>query len=288
MFPSSFEYFAPTTLHEAIALLAKNPEEAKVLAGGQSLISFLKLRFANPKYLIDLGRIGGLSYIREDGSSSGPGKIVIGALTTYAEIKESKLLAEKCPILPQAASVVGDVQVRNRGTLGGAMAHADPAGDMPAAILALEGEVKAVGPKGERWISSDEFFEGMYATTLASDEILTEIRVPVLKGEKSAYLKFARRPSDFAIVGVAVCMQVGSGGRCERIRIGVAGVTDKPYRAKLAEEKLTGVDLTPKVLEEAGAAMTEGLELLENIHATQGFRSHLAGVYLARAIEAAR
>ena len=288
MYPSRFEYFAPTTLDEAIQLLAKNPDEAKVLAGGQSLVSFLKLRFANPKYLVDLGRIGGLNYIREDGSSSGAGKIAIGALTTYVEIKESMLLQEKCPILPQAASVVGDVQVRNRGTLGGSMAHADPAGDMPAAVLALEGEVKAVGPKGERWIQSEEFFQGMYATALAPDEILTEIRVPVLAGQKSAYLKFARRPSDFAIAGVAVCMQAGSGGRCEKIRIGVAGVTDQPYRAKQAEQKLTGVVITPKLLEEAGAAMTEGLELIENIHATQSFRAHLAGVYLARAIEAAR
>jgi CO/xanthine dehydrogenase FAD-binding subunit len=128
----------------------------------------------------------------------------------------------------------------------------------------------------------------MYATALAPDEILTEIRVRVLTGQKSAYLKFARRPSDFAIAGVAVCMQEGPGGRCEKIRIGVAGVTDQPYRAKQAEEKLTGVEITPKLLEEAGAAMTEGLELIENIHATQDFRAHLAGVYLARAIKAAR
>ncbi len=284
MYPSKFEYFAPETLSEAIQLLAKNSDDAKVLAGGQSLISFLKLRFANPKYLIDLGRIGGLNYIREDGS----GWIVIGALTTYAEIRDSKLLREKCPILPQAASVVGDVQVRNRGTLGGAMAHADPAGDMPAAILALDGEVKAAGPKGERWIASDGFFEGMYATALAPDEILTEIRVPVLTGQKSAYLKFARRPSDFAIVGVAVCMRMNSGGRCEQVRIGVAGATDKPYRAKQAEEKLTGVVITPQALAEAGAVMTAGIEVLENIHANQSFRSHLAGVYLARAIGAAR
>jgi len=288
VFPSRFEYFAPATLEEAIKLLARNPDDAKVLAGGQSLVSFLKLRFANPKYLVDLGRIAGLNYIREDGASSGTRKIVIGALTTYAEIRESKLLAEQCPILPQAASVVGDVQVRNRGTLGGAMAHADPAGDMPAAILALGGEVKAVGPKGERWISAEDFFQGMYTTALAADEILTEISVPVLTGRKSAYLKFARRPSDFAIVGVAVCMQTGSGGRCEQIRIGVAGATDKPYRAIKAEQKLTGVEITPKLLEEAGAAVTEGVDLIESIHASQSFRAHLAGVYLARAVEAAR
>lgn len=288
MFPSKFEYFAPTSLEEAVALLAKNPDETKVLAGGQSLVSFLKLRFANPKYLVDLGRIGGLSYIREDGTSDGVSKIAIGALTTYAEIKESNLLQEKCPILSQAAAVVGDVQVRNRGTLGGSMAHADPAGDMPAAVLAIEGEAKAVGPGGERWIPSEEFFEGMYATALAPDEILTEIRVPVLTGQRSSYLKFARRPSDFAIVGVAVCMRDGDGGRCEKIRIGVAGVTDQPYRARQAEQKLTGAAITPKLLEEAGAAMTEGLELIENMHAGQSFRAHLASVYLARAIEEAR
>jgi aerobic carbon-monoxide dehydrogenase medium subunit len=283
VYPSAFEYFAPTTIEEAVKLLAKNPDDAKVLAGGQSLVSFLKLRFANPKYLVDLGRIAGLSYIREDGA----GQIVIGALTTYAEIKESKLLLEKCPILPKAAAVVGDVQVRNRGTLGGAMAHADPAGDMPAAILAVEGDLKAIGPKGERWIPAAQFFEGMYSTALAADEILTEIRVPVLNGQRSAYLKFARRPSDFAIVGVGVCMEIRD-GRCERIRIGVAGVTDKPYRATKAEQRLSGAELTPKVLEEAGAAMTEGLELIENIHATQSFRAHLAGIYLGRAIEAAQ
>ena len=292
MFPSKFEYFAPKSLPEAIALLAQYPDDAKILAGGQSLLSFLKLRFANPKYLVDLGRIGGLSYIREADSpprsASGPAKIAIGALTRYVEVKESKLLREKCPILPQAASVVGDVQVRNRGTVGGGMAHADPAGDFPAAILALEGDLKVVGPKGERWIRSEDFFEGMYATALAPDEILAEIRVPVLDGQKSAYLKFARRPSDFAIVGIAVVLQVGLDQRCERIRIGVAGVSDRPYRAKQAEQKLTGVRLDAKALAEAAAVMTEDMEVIENIHASQAFRTHLTSIYLARAIQAAR
>jgi carbon-monoxide dehydrogenase medium subunit len=286
MFPSQFEYFAPKSLPEAVALLAKYSDDAKVLAGGQSLISFLKLRFANPKYLVDLGRIGGLSYIREVDSAQGPAKIVIGALTKYVDIKGSKLLREKCPILPRAASVVGDVQVRNRGTVGGAIAHADPAGDLPAAILALEGELKVLGPKGERWIRSEDFFEGMYSTALAPDEILTEIRVPALDGQKSAYLKFARRPSDFAIVGIAIVLKVGPDQRCEQIRIGVAGVSDKPYRARQAEKKLTGTRLDAKAIEEAAAVITEGMEVIENIHASHAFRTHLAGVYLTRAIQA--
>jgi carbon-monoxide dehydrogenase medium subunit len=170
--------------------------------------------------------------------------------------------------------------------VGGAIAHADPAGDLPAAILALEGELKVLGPKGERWIRSEDFFEGMYSTALAPDEILTEIRVPALDGQKSAYLKFARRPSDFAIVGIAIVLKVGPDQRCEQIRIGVAGVSDKPYRARQAEKKLTGTRLDAKAIEEAAAVITEGMEVIENIHASHAFRTHLAGVYLTRAIQA--
>ena len=185
MIPSRFEYFCPAALPEAIGLLKKYQDDAKIVAGGQSLISMLKLRLASPKCLIDLGKIGGLSYIREEAD----GKIAIGAMTSYAQILESKLLAEKCPLLGQTARVIGDVQIRNRGTIGGSLAHADPAGDLPAAILALNGDLKAVGPKGERWIKAVDFFLGLYATELAPDEILTEVRVPSLAGRKTAYLK---------------------------------------------------------------------------------------------------
>ena len=291
MIPNKFEYFAPASVEEVLPLLSTYQDEAKLLAGGQSLLSVLKLRLANPKCLIDLGRIAGLSYIREAGSAGSTAqptaKIAIGALTTYSEILESKLLQEKCPLLPRAASVVGDVQVRNRGTLGGSLAHADPAGDMPAAILALGAELKVVGPQGERWLLSEDFFLGMYATALSPDEILTEIRVPVLQEQKTAYLKCARRPSDFAIVGVAVCMERGRARRCEQTRIGVTGFSDKPYRAKAAEEKLQGVPLEPQALEEAASAITQDVDVIENIHASQDFRSHLARVYLTRAVQAA-
>ena len=279
MIPSRFEYLSPTSIPEAVAILSKYPDDAKVLAGGQSLISLLKLRLASPAYLVDLGRIPNLSYIREEG-----GKIAIGAMTPYAVLRESKLLQSRCALLPKAASVVGDVQVRNRGTLGGSLAHADPAGDVPAAILALGAELKAVGPKGERWLKAVNFFTGMYGTELSGDEILTEIRVPVLKDEKTAYMKSARRPSDFAIVGVAVCLKTGKDQVCEQIAIGVCGVTDKPYRATGVEEKLKGKKLDSATIKAAAPAITEGESVNGNIHASPEFRSHLARVYVERAI----
>jgi len=262
-------------------LLSEYQDEAKVLAGGQSLISLLKLRLANPKCLVDIGQIDGLSYIREETD----GRIALGAMTTYAEIKESKLLQSRCPLLPQTASVVGDVQVRNRGTLGGSIAHADPAGDLPAAILALKADLKAAGPKGERWIKAQDFFLGLYATALSPDEILTEIRVPVLKDRKSAYLKAARRPSDFAIVGVAACWKIGQDQICEEITIGVTGVTDKPYRAEAVEARLKGTKLDLKTIEAAAPAITQDVDVSGNIHASPEFRAHLARVYLSKVIQ---
>ncbi|MBI4484062.1 MAG: xanthine dehydrogenase family protein subunit M [Acidobacteria bacterium] len=283
MIPPKFEYFAPTSLQEAVSLLAGYGEEAKLLAGGQSLLALMKLRLASPKYLIDLGRIGDLNYIREEG-----GRIAIGALTTYSQIKRSHLLQSKCALLPQTATWVGDVQIRNRGTLGGSLAHADPAGDMPAAILALDAELKAVGPQGQRWIQAEEFFLTTFTTALAPDEILTEIRVPVLNGQKTAYLKSAPRPSDFAVVGVAVRLQAGQNGTCEEIAIGITGVTDRAYRAKGVEKALKGKKLEPQAVQEAASTVTQGVEVNENIHASRNLRAHLARLFVARAIQAAR
>ena len=294
MIPGKFEYFAPSSLPEVLSLLSAYGDDAKLLAGGQSLISLMKLRLAHPKYLVDLAGIAALNYIREEGSmsaSAGGGEpasaISIGALTTYAQIKDSKLLQSKCPLLPQTAFVVGDVQVRNRGTLGGSLAHADPAGDIPAAVLALRGELKAVGPKGERWIRADDFFLGMMETTLSPDEVLTEVRVPVLRDYKTIYRKAARRPSDFAMVGIALCLKTGQNQTCDDLCIGVTGVTDKPYRAEEVEKRLQGKKLEPKIIEEAAAAITHGVDVIENIHASKNYRSHLASVYASRAIQAA-
>ena len=282
MFPNRFEYLSPISLEEALSLLSIHRDEAKLLAGGQSLISLMKLRLANPKYLVDLGRIADLNYLRDNGD-----KFSIGALTTYAQIKESEPLRNKCRLLPQTASVVGDAQVRNRGTLGGSLAHADPHGDMAAAILALQAELKAVSPNGARWIKADDFFVALFTTALAPDEILTEIRVPALDGERSAYLKAARRPSDFAMVGVALCLKVGPDQTCEKISIGVTGVADRPYRGVGVEKALIGEKLTSKIIEEAAAQVTDGIDVIEDVNASKPFRSHLARLYTARAIQSA-
>ena len=282
MFSNKFEYFSPKSLEEALALLSTYREDAKLLAGGQSLLSLMKLRLANPKVLIDLGRIADLDYLRAEGD-----KLNIGALTTYAQIKESELLRSKCPVLPKTAAVVGDAQVRNRGTLGGSLAHADPHGDMPAAVLALEAELKAVSPKGVRWIKADDFFVTMFSTALAADEVLTEIRVPVLDGDRSAYLKAARRPSDFAMVGVALRLRIGPDQMCEQISIGVTGVTDRPYRGIGVEKALRGQKLNAKLIEDAAAQVIEGIDVVEDVNASQEFRVHLARLYTARAIQAA-
>jgi len=282
MFSNKFEYFSPKSLEEALALLSTYREDAKLLAGGQSLLSLMKLRLANPKVLIDLGRIADLDYLRAEGD-----KLNIGALTTYAQIKESELLRSKCPVLPKTAAVVGDAQVRNRGTLGGSLAHADPHGDMPAAVLALEAELKAVSPKGVRWIKADDFFVTLFSTALAADEVLTEIRVPVLDGERSAYLKAARRPSDFAMVGVALRLRIGPDQMCEQISIGVTGVTDRPYRGIGVEKALRGQKLNAKLIEDAAAQVIEGIDVVEDLNASQEFRVHLARLYTARAIQAA-
>jgi carbon-monoxide dehydrogenase medium subunit len=282
MYPNRFEYYCPASLQETISLLASYQDEAKLLAGGQSLLSMMKLRLANPRYLIDLGRISGLNSIREEN-----GRIVIGAMTNYAQIKGSDLLWNKCPLLPQTAALVADVQVRNRGTIGGSLAHADPAADLPAAILALGAELKAVGPKAERWIRAEDFFVTMMTTVLDPDEILTEIRVPVLKGEKTVYLKNARRPSDFAIVGIAVCLKLNSEGVCEDVTMGVTGITDKAYRATDVERALRGNKLDQKIIKEAASGVIQGVDVNENIHASKEFRSHLARVYANRAIQEA-
>jgi len=282
MFSNRFEYFAPKSLEEALALLSTHRDDAKLLAGGQSLLSLMKLRLANPKVLIDLGRIADLDYLRVDGD-----KIAIGARVTYAQIKESELLRNKCPLLPKTAAVVGDAQVRNRGTIGGSLAHADPHGDMPAAALALEAELKAVGPKSARWIKAEDFFVTMFSTALAPDEILTEIRVPTSDNTQSVYLKAARRPSDFAMAGVALRLRLDPEQSCEQITVGITGVADRPYRAFSVEKALRGQKLSEKIIEEAAARVTDGVDVAEDIHASKKFRSHLARLYTGRAIRAA-
>ncbi|HWP58475.1 MAG TPA: xanthine dehydrogenase family protein subunit M [Candidatus Acidoferrales bacterium] len=280
MIPAPFDYLAPETLDEAVRALAENGERAKLLAGGHSLLPMMKLRLVNPAVLIDLRRVPGLRGVRERG-----GKLVIGALTTHCELESSELALQKCPLLCQTARAIGDVQVRNCGTIGGSLSHADPAADWPAAILALGGELALKGPAGERSLAAAEFFLGPMATAAEPAEIMTEIRVPVFSGRcGSAYLKVPQPASGFAIVGIAVWLRLGRNNRCEDIGIGVTGLAAKPFRAAAVEKSLRGSSLSPKLIEESAASVANGIDPLEDLHASAEFRAHLARVYAARAI----
>jgi aerobic carbon-monoxide dehydrogenase medium subunit len=285
MIPAAFDYIAPQSLDDAMRALVAHGEEAKLLAGGHSLLPLLKLRLASPRLLIDLTRIPGLSNISQEND-----KIVVGALATHYQIESSELLKAKCPLMPETARVIGDVQVRNRGTIGGSLTHADPSADWPAAILALGGELRLSGPKGGRQIAAKEFFLGAMTTAVEPTEILTEIRVPVASRRcGSAYLKMAQQASGFAIVGVAVWLRVDAKGRCEEIGVGVTGLSEKPFRAKAVEERLRGNRLTTKLVDKSAAEVAEGSDPLEDLHASAKFRAHLARIHTARAIqEAAR
>ena len=280
MFPAPFDYVAPSSLQEAVQLLSKSPGEAKVLAGGHSLLPLMKLRLAAPKALIDIGRIPGLAYIRQEGDT-----IAIGAMTTHHQVASSELLERHAPLLAETAAKIGDVQVRNRGTIGGSLAHADPAGDYPAAVLALGATVKAVGPRGERTISIDDFFVDLLTTALAEDEILTEVRVPVQTGRAGgAYLKFDNPASHYALVGIAAQLRLGANDTIEQIRIGVTGVGPKAYRATGVEQALVGQAPTDEAIAAAAASVADGVDVNSDIHASAEYRAHLARVYTRRAV----
>jgi carbon-monoxide dehydrogenase medium subunit len=281
MTPERFDYFAPRSLEEALDLLARHGEHAKLLAGGQSLLAAMKLRLASPKVLIDLNRIDTLQGIRDEGDW-----LSIGAMTRYADVSDAEVVRRKCPLLPQTVAVVADVQIRNRGTVGGSIAHADPAGDLPAAVLALEAELKAVSPRGERWISATDFFVTTYTTRLGPDEILTDIRVPSLDNRRSVYLKAARRPSDFAMVGVAAVAAVNSDRTCKNLAVAITGVADHPYRAREVERALRGRAPDASGLQAAAATATDGVAVAADVHASSPYRAHLTRVYVERALNA--
>jgi carbon-monoxide dehydrogenase medium subunit len=282
MIPGAFEYYAPRTLDDAVDFLASHKDDVKILSGGQSLLPLMKMRLSKPAFILDIGRIPGLDAITEDNDS-----FVIGALVTHAQIEKSDLLIRKCPLLPQTATTIADVQVRNRGTIGGSVAHADPAGDIPAAVLALDAEIKCVGSAGERWVKCQDFSLGLLMSVLEPDEIVTAVRVPVTGADKTAYLKAAPRSSGFAVVGVAVRLTLDASGTCTRAAIGVTGVTDKAYRAERVQRMLTGKRLDRSSIEQAAAEATRNVEVVEDINGSAAYRSHLTQIYVARAIEEA-
>ncbi|MBI3951523.1 MAG: xanthine dehydrogenase family protein subunit M [Acidobacteria bacterium] len=283
MIPNSFEYFAPTTLDEALSLLSRHKDEAKILAGGHSLIPLMKFRLAASHYIIDLGRVADLAYIGDAGQ-----EVAIGAMTTHYAIESSDLLKQKCPLLPEAAAAIGDVQVRNKGTIGGSLAHADPAGDFPAAVLALAAHIKAVGPGGERWIKAQDFFMDLLTTALQPDEILTEIRVPVDSPRTgSGYLKMPQKASGFALCGVAARLTVDQKQECQDIAVGITGIAAKAYRAAAVEQALRGQKLDASTIAAASQKAVEGVDPSEDIHASADYRAHLARVYTRRALTTA-
>lgn len=282
MIPGSFEYYAPRSLDEAVKYLTQHRDDVKILSGGQSLLPLMKMRLSKPAFVVDIGRIHGLDGITEEGDS-----LVIGALVTHAQIEDSALLKEKCPLLPQTATTIADVQVRNRGTLGGSIAHADPAGDWPAAALALDAEVKITGPGGERWVKCDDFFLGLLMSVLEPDEIVTAVKVPVTGGDKTAYLKAAPRSSGFAVVGAAIRISLDASGTCSNAAVGITGVTDKAYRAERTEQMLAGKKLDMALIEQAAAEATRNVDPIEDINGSAEYRRHLTQVYVARAIQEA-
>ena len=276
MYPANFDYKRPATVDEAIALLVQHGDAAKVLAGGHSLIPAMKLRLAQPKVVVDIGRIEALSYVRE-----ARGAIAIGAMTTHHEIESSPLLLDRSPLLAETASHIGDPQVRNKGTIGGSLAHADPAADYPAAILALEAEIDLAGPRGRRTVKASDFFVDLLQTSLEPNEIIVEIRVPAT-GKSVAYEKTEQKASGFALAGAAAVVSA------EGIRVGITGVAAKPYRASAVERALAGQRRpAPQAIALAASHAADGVDPLADIHASAEFRAHLAAVNTRRAIERA-
>jgi len=284
MIAAQFDYKVPKSLDEAVSLLAADPDGAKVLAGGHSLIPAMKLRLAQPQLLVDIARLKELSYIREDGD-----RILIGATTTHYRLESSELLKQICPLLPACAASIGDVQVRNKGTIGGSLAHSDPAGDWPAAAIALHAELVLVGPNGERTVSADDFFVDLLTTDLQPGEILREIRINKPSGKfGQAYQKVPHPASGFAVVGIAVNLSLKTDGSCESASIGVTGVGVKAYRATATETALVNSNLDGSAIDNAASHVCDGIDPNADLYASGEYRVHLAQVHTRRAIAAAK
>lgn len=284
MIPAPFDYKAPASLEEAVSLLSSDLDGAKILAGGHSLIPAMKLRLAQPQLLVDIARIKSLAYIREEGD-----QILIGATTTHYQLESSDLLKRICPLLSMCGASIGDVQVRNKGTIGGSLAHSDPAGDWPAAILTLEAELVLVGPNGERTVKAGDFFVDLFTTDLQPGEILREVRIKKPTGRfGQAYQKVPHPASGYAVVGVAVHLVLNDDGSCKSISVGVTGVGSKAYRAPGVEAALAGSSLDDQVVAAAVAHVCDGIDPNSDLYATGEYRCHLAKVHTSRAIKAAK
>ena len=279
---AAFDYHRANSVDEAIQLLEEHGDDAVLLAGGHSLIPSMKLRLSQPSNLIDIGRLDALKYIEDKGDH-----LAIGAATTHWEVESSDLVAQKAPLLGQTAGVIGDVQVRNMGTMGGSLAHADPAADYPAALLAAEAEIQVKGPDGERTIAAADFFLDLFLTSLGPGEIITEVRVPVQGAHTGfCYLKFAHPASRFAVVGCAAAV-TRDGDRCRNVRLGVTGIANSAFRDHGVEEALEGRVASAEVIAAAASRAAADAELLSDAFAGEDYRRHLARVYAGRALQQA-
>jgi carbon-monoxide dehydrogenase medium subunit len=278
-----FEYHAPDTLDEAISLLAEHGDEAKVVAGGQSLVPMLAMRLARPSHLVDINRIASLSGLQDRGDS-----IAFGATVRERAAERSPLVKERIPLLAEALPLVGHVAIRNRGTIGGTMAHADASGEVPAVALALDGEVLVRSVRGDRAIAAADFFLGHFTTAMADDECLVEVRLPISpSGAGWSFQEIARRHGDFALVGVAAMVRLDSAGAIGDSRICLMGVAATPVRATVAEAGLVGVKPSAEAFAAAASAAIADLEPATDVHGSAAFRKHLAGVTVRRALTTA-
>lgn len=278
MIPAQFDYVRPTTLDEAVRALSEGGEDVKVLGGGQSLLPVLRLRLAAPSLIVDLGGIAELRGIREDGD-----RIVVGAMTTHHDVVHDELLHEHVGLLSDAAATVADPQVRHRGTLGGSLSHADPAGDLGAVALALEAEFVIAGPSGRRTVAASEFFVDLFTTALGEDEILAEIRFPRYTGWKHHYEKFNRTAQAWSMVAVAVALKV-EGGSIAEARVGLTNMGSTPIRATAVEQALVGQQATEDTARAAAEHATEGTSAPSDADAASDYREHLARVLTGRAV----
>lgn len=280
MYPAAFEYHAPTSVQDALGLLGRLKDDAKLVAGGHSLVPMMKLRLAQPKHLIDLRKVPGLSGIKEEA-----GTLVIGAMTTHWQMESSALLKQKCPILAETAAIIGDPAVRNLGTVGGSLAHADPAADQPATMIALGAELVCQGAKGRRTVKVDDWFQGLMSTALREDEILVEVRIPAWPaGTGGAYMKFPHPASRFAVAGAAAVVTLDREGKCTKAGVGITGAGTKAVRAKGVEAGIVGKKLDAATIETAAAKAQEGVDVQADLQGSVEYKAHLCRVFAKRAI----
>ena len=281
MIPAQFEYVAPTTVEEAVAALVEGGEDAKVLAGGQSLLPVLRMRLNVPSVLVDLGRVEALRGVRDDGDA-----IVIGAMTTHSDVYHDPLVREHATVLCEAIEQLADPQVRHRGTFGGALAHADPAGDLGAPVLALGARFTITGTGGSRTVEADDFFEDLFTTAVAEGELLTEVRIPKYTGWGGHYEKFVRVAHQWPIVAVAAAVKA-EGGTISEARVGLTNMGSTPLRARAVEAALAGAPATDEAVRAAAASAAEGTNPPSDLNGDADYRRHLATVLTRRAVLAA-